>query len=49
MVTVPTELFSLYYYAVKQKISVHEEGIRLRTAVRQLAPPVFYGVVFLLG
>jgi hypothetical protein len=41
LVTVPTELFPLYYYAMKQKISVYEEGIRLRTAVRVLATACF--------
>jgi len=41
LVTVPTELFPLYYYAVKLKITVHEEGRGLRTAVRLLASACF--------
>ena len=47
VVTVPTELFPLYYYVVKRKISVHEAGIRLRTAVRLLANACFlWGLCF---
>jgi hypothetical protein len=47
LVTVPPELFPPYYYAVKQKISVHEEEIRLRTAVRLLATACFlWGLCF---
>jgi len=47
LVTVRTELFTLCYYAVKQKILVHEGGIRLRTAVHLLATACFlWGLCF---
>ena len=41
LVVVPTELFRLFYYAVKQKMSVYEEGVRFWTAVRLLATACF--------
>jgi len=47
LVGVPTERFALYYYTVKQEISVREEEIRLRIAVRLLATACFlWGLCF---